>query len=148
MDYRKTIKLYEEDGTTVLCDFDIVLNRAMAVGALKGFPVLVDVLFNGMQLDIEGEEPQDAIIKLIEEGKADKLFALTDEMIPMLVNLLPTMIDAGEIRIGERNEIVEIATECLEFNDDFLKGITEFFMAAFRQQEKGTPKRKVKFTMN
>ena len=30
MDYRKTIKLYEEDGTTVMCDFDIVLNRSMA----------------------------------------------------------------------------------------------------------------------
>ena len=37
MDYRKTIKLYEEDGTTVMCDFDIVLNRSMAVGALKGY---------------------------------------------------------------------------------------------------------------
>ena len=148
MDYRKTIKLYEEDGTTVMCDFDIVLNRSMAVGALKGYPTLVDVLFNGVGFDVEGEEPTNAIMKLIEEGKADRLFALSDDMTPRLTNLFPKMLDAGEIRVGEREFILELADECLEFNEDFLKGITTFFMTALRQAGKAEPKRKVKFTMN
>ena len=148
MDYRKTIKLYEEDGTTVMCDFDIVLNRSMAVGALKGYPVLVDVLFNGVGFDVEGEEPTNAIMKLIEEGKADRLFALSDDMTPMLTNLFPKMLDAGEIRVGEREFILELAEECLEYNEDFLKSVTAFFMMALSQKGKEVPKRKVKFTMN
>ena len=148
MDYRKTIKLYEEDGTTVMCDFDIVLNRSMAVGALKGYPLLVDVLFNGVGFDVEDGEPREAVMKLIEEGKADRLFALSDDMTPMLTNLFPKMLDAGEIRVGEREFILELAEECLEFNEEFLKGITTFFMTALRQAGKETPKRKVKFTMN
>ena len=148
MDYRKTIKLYEEDGKTVMCDFDIVLNRSMAVGALKGYSTLVDVLFNGVNFDIEDEDPSNAVMKLIEEGKADRLFALSDDMPDMLKNLFPKMLDEGEIRVGSRDDILELAEECLEFNEEFLKGMTTFFMMALRQNEKGTPKRKVKFTMN
>lgn len=148
MDYRKTIKLYEEDGTTVMCDFDIVLNRSMAVGALKGYSNLVDVLFNGVGFDVEDGEPSEVIMQLIEEGKADRLFALSDDMPDMLKNLLPKMLDAGEIRVGDREFILELAEECLEFNDEFLKGITAFFMTALRQNAKELPKRKVKFTMN
>ena len=148
MDYRKTIKLYEEDGTTVMCDFDIVLNRSMAVGALKGYPTLVDVLFNGVGIDIEGEEPTNAIMKLIGEGKADRLFALSDDMTPMLTNLFPKMLEAGEIRVGEKEFILELAEECLEYNEEFLKGITAFFMMGLSQKGKEAPKRKVKFTMN
>lgn len=148
MDYRKTIKLYEEDGTTVMCDFDIVLNRAMAVGALKGYSTLVDVLFNGVNFDIEDEDTSNAVMRLIEEGKADRLFALSDDMPDMLKNLFPKMLDAGEIRVGSREDILELAEECLEFNEEFLKGITTFFMTALRQNEKVEPKRKVKFTMN
>ena len=148
MDYRKTIKLYEEDGTTVMCDFDIVLNRAMAVGALKGYSTLVDVLFNGVNFDIEGEDTSNAVMRLIEEGKADRLFALSDDMPDMLKNLFPKMLDAGEIRVGSREDIIELAEECLEFNEEFLKGMTTFFMTALRQNEKVAPKRKVKFTMN
>ena len=148
MDYRKTIKLYEEDGTTVMCDFDIVLNRAMAVGALKGYSTLVDVLFNGVNFDVEGEDTSNAVMRLIEEGKADRLFALSDDMPDMLKNLFPKMLEAGEIRVGSREDIVELAEECLEYNEEFLKGMTTFFMMALRQNEKGTPKRKVKFTMN
>ena len=148
MDYRKTIKLYEEDGTTVMCDFDIVLNRAMAVGALKGYSTLVDVLFNGVNFDIEDEDTSNAVMRLIEEGKADRLFALSDDMPDMLKNLFPKMLEAGEIRVGSREDILELCEECLEYNEEFLKGMTTFFMMALRQNEKGTPKRKVKFTMN
>ena len=148
MDYRKTIKLYEEDGKTVMCDFDIVLNRSMAVGALKGYSTLVDVLFNGVNFDIEDEDPSNAVMKLIEEGKADRLFALSDDMPDMLKNLFPKMLDEGEIRVGSRDDILELAEECLEFNEEFLKGMTTFFMTALRQNEKVAPKRKVKFTMN
>lgn len=148
MDYRKTIKLYEEDGTTVMCDFDIVLNRAMAVGALKGYPTLIDVMFNGVNFDIEGEDTSNAVMRLIEEGKADRLFALSDDMPDMLKNLFPKMLDAGEIRVGSREDILELCEECLEYDEDFLKGMTTFFMMALHQKEKGTPKRKVKFTMN
>ena len=148
MDYRKTIKLYEEDGTTVMCDFDIVLNRSMAVGALKGSPMLVDVLFNGVGFDVEGGEPHEAVMRLIEEGKADRLLALSDDMPDMLKNLFPKMLEAGEIRVGSREDIIELAEECLEFNEEFLKGITTFFMMALLQSGKEAPKRKVKFTMN
>ena len=148
MDYRKTIKLYEEDGTTVMCDFDIVLNRSMAVGALKGYSTLVDVLFNGVDFDVEGEDTSNAVMRLIEEGKADRLFALSDDMPDMLKNLFPKMLDAGEIRVGSREEILELCEECLEYNEEFLKGMTTFFMMALRQNEKSAPKRKVKFTMN
>jgi hypothetical protein len=148
MDYRKTIKLYEEDGTTVMCDFDIVLNRSMAVGALKGYPTLIDVLFNGVGFDVEDGEPSEVIMQLIEEGKADRLFALSDDMPNMLKNLFPKMIDAGEIRVGGRDDIIELCAECLEYNEDFLKSVTTFFMMALRQNEKAAPKRKVKFTMN
>ena len=149
MDYRKTIKLYEEDGKTVMCDFDIVLNRAMAVGALKGYSTLVDVLFNGVNFDIEDEDTSNAVMRLIEEGKADRLFALSDDMPDMLKNLFPKMLDAGEIRVGSREDIIELAEECLEFNEEFLKGMTTFFMMALRQNEKAKPKRKLpKFTMN
>lgn len=148
MDYRKTIKLYEEDGTTVMCDFDIVLNRAMAVGALKGYPNLVDVLFNGVGFDVEDGEPHEAVTRLIKEGKADIMFALSDDMPDMLKNLFPNMLDAGEIRVGDRKDILELCEECLEYNEEFLKGMTTFFMMALCQNEKGTPKRKVKFTMN
>lgn len=148
MDYRKTIKLYEEDGTTVMCDFDIVLNRSMAVGALKGYPTLIDVLFNGVGFDVEDGEPSAVIMQLIEEGKADRMFALSDDMPDMLKNLFPKMLEAGEIRVGDREDIVELVDDCLEYNEEFLKGMTTFFMMALRQNEKGTPKRKVKFTMN
>ena len=148
MDYRKTIKLYEEDGNKVMCDFDIVLNRSMAVGALKGYPMLVDVLFNGVGFDVEDGEPHEAVMRLIEEGKADRLFALSDDMTPMLTTLFPKMLEAGEIRVGDREFILELAEECLEFNEEFLKGITTFFMTALRQSGKEAPKRKVKFTMN
>jgi hypothetical protein len=149
MDYRKTIKLYEEDGKTVMCDFDIVLNRSMAVGALKGYPVLVDVLFNGLGFDMKDGEPhENMIMRLIEEGKADKLFALTDDMAPMLANLFPTMLDAGAIRVGDRDFIIELAKECLEYDEEFLKGIVSFFTTALHQSEKVAPKRKVKFSMN
>ena len=99
MDYRKTIKLYEEDGTTVMCDFDIVLNRSMAVGALKGYNNLVDVLFNGVGFDVEDGDPSAVIMQLIEEGKADRMFALSDDMPDMLKNLFPKMLEAGEIRV-------------------------------------------------
>jgi hypothetical protein len=148
MDYRKTIKLYEEDGTTVMCDFDIVLNRSMAVGALKGYPTLIDVLFNGVGFDVEDGEPSEVIMQLIEEGKADILFALSDDMPNMLKNLFPKMLDVGEIRVGGREDILELCEECLEYNKEFLKGMTTFFMMALRQNEKSAPKRKVKFTMN
>ena len=148
MDYRKTIKLYEEDGTTVMCDFDIVLNRSMAVSALKGYPILVDVLFNGIGIDIEGEEPHEAVMRLIEEGKADRMFAISDDMTPMLISLFPKMLNAGEIRVGDRDFILELVEECLEYNEEFLKGMTTFFMMALRQAGKAEPKRKVKFTMN
>ena len=149
MDYRKTIKLYEEDGTTVMCDFDIVLNRSMAVGALKGYSNLVDVLFNGVGFDVEDGEPSAVIMQLIEEGKADRLFALSDDMPDMLKNLFPKMLEAGEIRVGEREDIVELVNDFLEFNEEFLKGITTFFMTALRQSEKDKLKRKLpKFTMN
>ena len=148
MDYRKTIKLYEEDGKTVMCDFDIVLNRSMAVGALKGYSNLVDVLFNGVNFDIEDEDTSNAVMRLIEEGKADRLFALSDDMPDMLKNLFPKMLDAGEIRVGSRDDIIELAKDCLDFNEEFLKGMTTFFMTAFRQNEKSAHKRKVKFTMN
>ena len=148
MDYRKTIKLYEKDGTTVMCDFDIVLNRAMAIGALKGYSTLVDVLFNGVNFDMEGEDSSNAVMRLIEEGKADRLFAVSDDMPDMLKNLFPKMLDAGAIRVGNREDILELAEECLEFNEEFLKGMTTFFMMALRQDEKARPKRKLKFTMN
>ena len=149
MDYRKTIKLYEEDGTTVMCDFDIVLNRAMAVGALKGYNNLVDVLFNGVGFDVEDGDPSAVIMQLIEEGKADRMFALSDDMPEMLAKIFPKMLDAGEIRIGERDDIIEIGVSCLYYNDEFLKGMTAFFMTALRQAEREQPKRKIpKFTMN
>lgn len=148
MDYRKTIKLYEEDGTTVMCDFDIVLNRSMAVKGLQGYTNLVDVLFNGVGFDVEDGEPSEVIMQLIEEGKADRLFALSDDMPDMLKNLFPNMLDAGEIRVGSREDILELCAECLEYNDEFLKGMTTFFMMALRQNEKAAPNRKVKFTMN
>ena len=148
MDYRKTIKLYEEDGTTVMCDFDIVLNRSMAVKGLQGYTNLVDVLFNGVGFDVEDGEPSEVIMQLIEEGKADRLFALSDDMPDMLKNLFPKMLDAGEIRVGGRDDIIELCAECLEYNEDFLKSVTTFFMMALRQNEKAAPKRKVKFTMN
>lgn len=149
MDYRKTIKLYEEDGTTVMCDFDIVLNRSMAVGALKGYNSLVDVLFNGVGFDAEDGEPSAVIMQLIEEGKADRLFALSDDMPEMLAKLFPKMLDAGEIRMGERDDIIEIGVSCLYYNDEFLKGMTTFFMTALRQAEREQPKRKIPmFTMN
>ena len=148
MDYRKTIKLYEEDGTTVMCDLDIVLNRSRAVGALKGYSNLVDVLFNGVGFDVEDGEPSAVIMQLIEEGKADRMFALSDDMPDMLKNLFPKMLDAGEVRVGSREDILELCEECLEYNEEFLKGMTTFFMMALRQNEKSAPKRKVKFTMN
>ena len=66
----------------------------------------------------------------------------------MLTTLFPKMLDAGEIRSGDRAFILELAEECLEFNEEFLKGITTFFMTALRQSGKEAPKRKVKFTMN
>jgi hypothetical protein len=66
----------------------------------------------------------------------------------MLKNLFPKMLDEGEIRVGSREGIIELAEECLEYNEDFLKGMTTFFMTALRQSEKEAPKRKVKFTMN
>lgn len=143
MDYRKTIKLYEEDEKTVMCDFDIVLNRTMAVGALKGYPLLIDVLFNGIKADIEGEDTSNAVMQLIEEGKADRLFALSDEMPEMLKALFPKMLDAGEIRIGDRQDIIELAEVCLDFDEEFLKSITGFFTMALRQNEKTEPKRKI-----
>lgn len=149
MDYRKTVKLYDEDGE-VMCDFDIVLNRAMAVNGLAGYPNLVDVMFNGTGIDIEGKDRQQALMDIINEGKADKLFAMSDDFPSMLANLFPKMLDAGEIRVGEREEIIEIAEECLEYDEKFLEGIVNFFTVAFRQDgvEKKAPKRKVKFTMN
>ena len=149
MDYRKTIKLYEEDERTVLCDFDIVLNRAMAVGALRGYPTLVKVLFNGLGVDLADGEPQENVImRLIEEGKAEELFAITDDMTPMLAKLFPKMLDAGEIREGNRDDIIELAVMCLECDEQFLKGITDFFMMALRQSGKDKkPFKKVKFKM-
>ena len=149
MDYRKTIKLYEEDGTTVMCDFDIVLNRSIAIGALKGYPTLIDVLFNGVGFDVEDGEPSEVIMQLIEEGRADKLFALTDEMPPMLKGVFPKMLDAGEIRVGNKDDIVDLACVCIDDNADFLKALTDFFMMALRQDEKTVHKRKApKFIMN
>jgi hypothetical protein len=148
MDYRKTIKLYEEDGTTVMCDFDIVLNRGMAVVALRDYPTLLDVLFNGAGFELEDGDPIEAMIKIIDEGNADKFFAISDDMPDMLKNLFPKMLDAGEIRVGSREDILELCEECLEYNEEFLKGMTTFFMMALRQNEKSAPKRKVKFTMN
>lgn len=149
MDYRKTIKLYEEDGTTVMCDFDIVLNRSMAVVGLRDYPTLLDVLFNGAGFGVEGEDPIDAMIKIIDEGNADKFFAISDDMPLMLKSLFPKMLDAGEIRVGEREDIIELCGECLEFNEEFLKGISTFFMTALRQNVKTEPKRKLpKFKMN
>jgi hypothetical protein len=148
MDYRKTIKLYEEDEKTVMCDFDIVLNRGMAVVALRNYPTLLDVLFNGAGFDVEDGDPIDAMIKIIDEGNADKFFAISDDMPKMLKDLFPKMIDAGEIRVGDREDIVELANDCLDFNEEFLKGISGFFMTALRQNEKDKPKRKLpKFTM-
>lgn len=154
MDYRKTIKLYEEDGKTVMCDFDIVLNRSMAVGALKGYPNLVDVIFNGVGLDVEDAEPSNLMMQLITEGKADKLFAINDDMPEVICNLFPQMLDAGTIRVGCREEILEIATAFIfgskdEEENKFLTGLTTFFMTALRQNEKVKPKIKLpKFTMN
>lgn len=148
MDYRKTIKLYDEEGN-VMCDFDIVLNRAMAVNGLAGFPNLVDVMFNGTGIDVDGKDRQEALMDIITSGNAGKLFAMTDEFPAMLGNLFPVMLDAGEIRVGDRNEIIEIATECLEYDEKFLEGIVNFFTVAFRQDGvKKAPKHKVKFTMN
>ena len=150
MDYRKNIKLYEEDGKKVMCDFDIVLNRSMAVNGLKGYPNLVDVMFNGTGIDIDGKDQQQALMDIINEGKADKLFAMSDDFPSMLANLFPKMLDVGEIRVGDRDEIIEIAEECLGYDEKFLEGIVNFFMVAFRQDgvEKKAPKRRVKFTMN
>jgi hypothetical protein len=151
MDYRKTIKLYEEDGTTVMCDFDIVLNRSMAVAALKGYPVLVDVLFNGVGFDVEDGEPSEVIMKLIDEGKADRLFVLSEDMPDMLKNLFSKMLDAGEIRTGDRDYIVDICGALITDDEEgkFLKDITGFFMMALRQSGKEKLNRKLpKFTMN
>jgi hypothetical protein len=121
----------------------------MAVGALKGYKNLVDVLFNGVGFDVEDGEPSEVIMQLIEEGKADRLFALSDEMPEMLAKIFPKMLDAGEIRIGERDDIIEIGVSCLYYNEEFLKGMTTFFMTALRQAERDQPKRKIpKFTMN
>jgi hypothetical protein len=50
--------------------------------------------------------------------------------------------------VGSREDILELCEECLEYNEEFLKGMTTFFMMALRQNEKSAPKRKVKFTMN
>lgn len=150
MDYRKSITFHDEDGVTVLCDFDIVLNRAMAVNGLAGYPNLVDVMFNGTGIDFDGKDQQQALMDIISEGKAEKLFAMSDDFPSMLSNLFPKMLDAGEIRVGDRDEIIDIAKDCIAYNDQFLRGIVDFFMVAFRQDgvEKTAPKRKVKFTMN
>lgn len=150
MDYRKTIKMFDEDGETVICDFDIVLNRSMAVSVLKDYPVLVDVIFNGIQIedgDSEDADSRSKMIKLVEQGKADKLFAVSDNMIPMLSNLFPKMLDAGEIRCGNRDEIIDFATEGMEYDDNFSEGMINFFMDALIQKGKVQPKRKMKISM-
>ena len=101
MDYRKTIKLYEEDGKTVMCDFDIVLNRSMAVKGLKGYTNLVDVLFNGVGFDVEDGEPSDVIMQLIEEGKADRLFPM---ICPICLKICfpKCLMQEKSVRVAER----------------------------------------------
>lgn len=163
MDYRKTIKLYEEDGKTVMCDFDIVLNRSMGLNALRSYPELVDAMFNGetkiekdikKQLGVEDEEPQvnesdSDIVKLFKSGKAEMLFAFTDYFPPLIADLFPAMLDNGEIRVGNREEILELVRECLVFDTDFMNGMIDFFTTACVRVEKRKNTRKIpKFTMH
>ena len=148
IDYRKNIKLYEEDGT-VMCDFDIVLNRALAVSGLKGYHNLVDVMFNGTGVDIDGKDHKEVLIDIVESGNAERLFAVSDDFPSMISDLFPKMLDAGEIRVGNREEIIEIVREYIAYDENIVKALQDFFMVALRQdEEKKAPKRKVKFAMN
>ena len=162
MDYRKSITFHDEDGVTVLCDFDIVLNRSMGVNALRSYPDLIDIMFNNYDIDDkefyediandvkenDGKNRAKEIAKMFKSGKAEMLFAFNDYFPPMIEELFPAMLDKGAIRVGTKEEILSIVNECLIPDNDFMESMTDFFMDACTRRGNATPKKKVKFSMN
>lgn len=142
MDYRKTLCFYEEDNKTVMCKFDIVLNRAIALKGLKEFPNIADVIFGKKKI---AKTDNENILKDLEVEDIEALFEINDEMPEMLAYIFPLMLDNGSIEVGERESIIELVND-LVYDDDFAKAMTDFFMAVFSQKEKQATK-KVKFSM-
>lgn len=148
MNYKKTITIYNDDDSIAL-DFDIVLNRAIAVSGLYGHPVLADMLLNGAGAQalagVDMKDEENLIANLIENKALDKLFIINDELPLVIQDIFPQMLDAGVIRAGTREEILELA-EALVFDEDFSKSMNEFFTDALRQKGRAQVK-KVKFAI-
>jgi len=142
MDYKKTLCFYEENGKDVMCKFDIVLNRAIALKGLKEFPNIADVMFGKKKL---AKTDNENILQDLEVEDIEALFAINDEIPEMLAYIFPQMLDKGTIEVGERDSIIELVND-LVYDDDFAKAMTDFFMVAFSQKEKQAT-RKVKFSM-
>lgn len=147
MNYKKTITIYNDDDSVAL-DFDIVLNRAIAIEGLYGYPNLANMLLNGAGAEaLKGVDMQDKdnlIANLIENKALDKLFVINDELPLVIRDIFPKMLDAGTIRVGERADILEIS-EALVFDEDFSKSMNEFFTEALRQKDRAS--KKVKFAI-
>lgn len=144
--YRKEIEFNDENGE-VLCKFNIVLNRAMAISALEKHPTLADVIFNGIG-GIGNKDDKMDVASLIKTGRASVLFTISDEMPELIKEMFPQMLNAGEILVGDKDEIIELVNDSLIYSDDFVAGLTDFFMVALTQKdETAKPKRKVTFKM-
>lgn len=143
--YRKEIELNDENGE-VLCKCSVVLNRAIAVSALEKHPDLADAIFNGTK-GLEKEDGKIDFAELIKKGQASKLFVISDEMPLLIREMFPKMLDEGEIEVGNKKEILELVDD-LVYDDDFVAGMTDFFMVALTQKgEERKPKRNVTFKM-
>lgn len=148
MNYKKTITIYNDDDTVAL-DFDIVLNRSIAVEGLYEHPRLADMLLNGVGAealqDVDLNDKKSIMSSLIKNKALDKLFVMEDEFPLVILDIFPKMLDEGEIRVGERDDIIALAAD-LVYDEEFSKSMNEFFTAALRQKERKSAK-KVKFAI-
>lgn len=149
MNYKKTVTIFNDDDSIAL-DFDIVLNRAIAVEGLYGYPNLANMLLNGagaeafQGVDIKNDKGN-IIERLIENKALDKLFVINDELPLVIRDIFPKMLDAGVIRVGDRSDILDIS-EALVFDEDFSQSMTEFFTDVLRQKGRAQVK-KLKFAV-
>lgn len=153
MDYRKNITFYTENDE-ILYDFDIVLNRKLLVSALDRYPKYAKFFLNPRTNGIEGSEDmteEQLVNAIIEAGKIGEMLnanEIMSETLPEVVKFLfPKMLQLGEIRQGEINEILSYVNEIAE-DDGFCAAMQGFFTVVFTQQGEEKAKKKPKFKFN
>ncbi len=153
MDYRKNITFYTENDE-ILYDFDIVLNRKLLVSALDKHPKYAKFFLNPKTSGIkrtEGMTEEQFVNAIVEAGKISELLNDTDimsETLPEVVKFLfPKMLQLGEIRQGEIDEILSYVNEIAE-DDGFCAAMQGFFTVVFTQRGEEKTKKKPKFKFN